>query len=82
MGRWILKASHHEPQFLAMKGCPFEYQRHGSPREVSPEDGERLYLNEGLLFAIFSMEMCRTVVSEVHSNHNPKKSGYLRHFFS
>ena len=57
---------HREPfsvrsQFLAMKGCPFEYQRHGSPREISPEDGERLYLNEGLVFAIFGVEACRAV---------------------
>jgi hypothetical protein len=28
------------------------------------------------------VEMCRGVVSKVHSNHNPKESGYLRHFFS
>jgi len=45
-----------------------------------PEDGKRLYLNEGLVFAIFGMEMCGTVVAEVHSNHNPKESSYLRHF--
>src|ERR1035437_3958505 len=63
-----------------MKGCPLKYQRHGPPREVSPEDGKRLYLNEGLVFAIFGMEMCGTVVSKVHSNHNPKESSYLRHF--
>ena len=42
---------------------------------------ERFYLNEGLAFAIFGVEMCRAVVSKVHSNHNPKESGYLRHFF-
>src|ERR1035437_10695940 len=60
-----------------MKGCPLEYQRHGSPREVAPEDGKRLYLNEGLVFAIFGMEMCGTVVSKVHSNHNPKESSYV-----
>src|ERR1039457_6000246 len=64
-----------------MKSCPFEYQRRGSPRQISPEDRERLYLNEGFVFAIFGMEMCRTVVVEVHSNHNPKESSYLRHFF-
>src|ERR1035437_6205091 len=63
-----------------MKGCPLEYQRHGSPREVSPEDGKRLYFNEGLVFAIFGMEMCGSVVSKVHSNHNPIESSYLRHF--
>src|ERR1035437_3546337 len=63
-----------------MKGCPLEYQRHGSSREVAPEDGKRLYLSEGLVFAIFGMEMCGTVVSKVHSNHNPKESSYLRHF--
>ena len=49
-------------QFLAMKGGPFEYQRHGSPREISPEDGERLYLDEGLVSAIFGMKMRRSVV--------------------
>ena len=64
-----------------MKGCPFEYQRHSSPRELAPKDGERFYLNEDLVFAIFSVEMCRAVVSKVHSNHNPKESGYFRHFF-
>src|SRR5471030_1838169 len=63
-----------------MKG-PFEYQRHGPPREISSEDGERLYLKEGLVFAIFGMEMWRTMVSEVHSNHNSKKPGDLGHFF-
>jgi hypothetical protein len=26
------------------------------------------------------MEMCGTVVSKVHSNHDPKESSYLRHF--
>jgi hypothetical protein len=45
-----------------MKGGPFEYQRHGSPREISPEDGERLYLDEGLVSAIFGMKMRRSVV--------------------
>ncbi len=65
-----------------MKGCPFEYQRHGSPREFAPQDGERLYLNKSLVFAIFGVEMRRAVVSKVHSNHNPKESGYLRHLFS
>ena len=40
-----------------MKGGPFEYQRHGSPRKISPEHGERLYLDEGLVFAIFGMKM-------------------------
>jgi hypothetical protein len=25
-----------DSQFLPMKGCPFEYQRHGSPWEISP----------------------------------------------
>ena len=65
-----------------MKGCPFEYQRHGSPWELSPEDGERLYLNKSLVFPIFGVEMRRAVISKVHPNHNPKKSGYLRHFFS
>lgn len=65
-----------------MKGCPFEYQRQGSSREFSPEDGERLYLDESFVFAIFGVEMCRTMVSKVHSNHNPKESGYFRHFFS
>src|ERR1035437_2519600 len=67
-----------------MKGCPFEYQRHGSPREISSEDGERLYLNEGLVFAIFGMEMRRTVVSEVMKYIRttiPKNSSYLGHFF-
>ena len=64
-----------------MKGCPFEYQRHGSPRELSPENGERVNLNESLVFAVFGVEMCRGVVSKVHSNHNPKESSYLRHFF-
>jgi hypothetical protein len=64
-----------------MKGCPFEHQRHGSPREFSPEDGERFYLNEGLEFAIFGVELRRAVISKVHPNHNPKKSSYLRHFF-
>ena len=64
-----------------MKSCPFEYQRHGSPREISPERRERLYLNEGLIFAIFGMEMCRTVITEVHSDHNPKETSYLGHFF-
>ena len=63
-----------------MQGRPFEYQRHGSPREVSPEDGERLYLNEGLVFAIFGMEVRRTVISKIYPNHNPKESTYLRHF--
>jgi hypothetical protein len=33
-------------------------------------------------FAIFGVEVCRAMVSKVHSNHNPKESGYLRHFFS
>jgi len=42
-----------------VKGCPFEYQCHGSPREISSEDGERLDLNESLVFAIFGMEMRR-----------------------
>jgi hypothetical protein len=28
------------------------------------------------------VEMRRAVISKVHLNHNPKKSGYLRHFFS
>src|ERR1017187_5712 len=65
-----------------MKGCPFEYQRHGSPRELSPENGERVNLNESIVFAIFGVEMCRAVVSKVHSKHNPQKTGYLRHFFS
>ena len=64
-----------------MKGCPFEYQRHGPPREVSPQDGERLYLNEGLIFAIFGMGMRGAVVAEVHSNHNPKESRHLGHSF-
>lgn len=41
-----------------MKGCPFEYQRHGSPRELSPENGERVNLNESLVFAVFGVEMC------------------------
>jgi len=41
-------------------------------REISSEDGERLDLNESLVFAIFGMEMRRTVVAKVHSNHNPK----------
>ena len=50
--------------------------------ELSPENGERVNLNESLVFAIFGVEMCRAVVSKVHSNHNPKESGYLRHFFS
>jgi hypothetical protein len=68
-------------QFLAMKGCPFEHQRHGSPREFSSEDGERFDLNEGLVFAIFGVEMCRAVISKVHSNHDPKESSYLMHFF-
>jgi hypothetical protein len=45
------------------------------------KDGERFYLNKDLLFVIFSVEMRRAVVSKVHSNHNPKESGYLRHFF-
>ena len=48
---------------------------------LAPQDGERFYLNEDLVFAIFSVEMCRAVVSKVHSSHNPKESGYLRHFF-
>ena len=64
-----------------MKGCPFEYQRHGSPREFSPENGERFYLNKGLVFTIFGMEMRRTVIAKVHSNHNPEESSYLRHYF-
>ena len=68
-------------QVLAMKGCPFEYQRHGSPRKFSPEDGKGFYLNEGLVFAIFGVEIRRAVVSKVHSNHNPKESGNLRYFF-
>ena len=63
-----------------MKGRPFEYQRHGSSRQLSPEDGERLYLNESLVFAIFGMEVRRTVISEIYSNHNPKESTYLGHF--
>jgi len=28
-------------QLLAMKRCPFEHQRHGSPREAATEDKER-----------------------------------------
>jgi len=48
---------------------------------LSPEDGERLYRDKSLVFAIFSVEMRRAVISKVHPNHNPKKSGYLRHFF-
>ena len=47
-----------------------------------PEDGERLYLNQGLVVAIFGVKMCGAVVAKVHSNHNPKESGYLRHFIS
>lgn len=64
-----------------MKRRPFEHQRHGSPREIASEDGERLYLNEGLVFAIFGVKMCRTVVCKVHSDHNPKESSHLGHFF-
>ena len=62
-----------------MKGGPLEYQRHGSPRQVAPEDGKRLDFNEGLVFAIFSMEMCGAVVPKIHSNHNSKESSYLGH---
>lgn len=57
---------HHEPvpNPLSVPGDEgLQYQRHGSPGELAPEDGERLYLNEGLVFAIFGMEMCGTVVS-------------------
>ena len=56
-------------QFLAMQGS-------------LPEDGERLDLNKSLVFLIFGVEMRRAVISKVHPNHDPKKSGYLRHFFT
>ena len=63
-----------------MERCPLEYQRRGSPREASPEDRKRLYINKGLIFAIFGVKICRIVIPEVHSNHDPKESGYLWHF--
>lgn len=55
-----------------MKGCPFKYQRHGSSRELSPEDGERLYLNKSLVFAIFGVEMRRAVISKVFEPQSQK----------
>ncbi len=65
-----------------MKRCPFEHQRHGSPREFSPDDGERLYLHESLVFAVLGVEMRGTVISEIHSNDNSKESRYFGHFVS
>jgi hypothetical protein len=46
-----------------------------------PEDGERLYLNQGLVVAIFGVKMCGAVVAKVHSNHNPEESSDLGLFF-
>jgi hypothetical protein len=66
---------------MSMKGCPFEDQRHGPPRKVSPKDGKRLNLNKGFIFSIFGMKMRRIVIVEVHPNHNPKESSYLGHSF-
>ena len=64
-----------------MKRGPFEDEGQGSPRQVTPEYGERLYFNEGLEFAILGVEMGRFVVIEVHPNHNPKESSHLGHSF-
>src|ERR1017187_9409317 len=44
---------------------------------VSPQYRKGLYGNQGFVFALFGMKMRRTLVSEVHSNHNHKESRHL-----
>ena len=80
-------ASHREPVPSPLsvpgdEGLPIRVPTPWLSSEVPPEDGERFDLNEGLIFTIFGVEMCGAVVVKVHSNHNPKESGYLRHSFS
>ena len=79
-------ASHREPvpsplSIPGDEGLPIRAPTPWLSWEFSPEDGERFDLNEGLVFAIFGVEMCRAVVSKVHSNHDPEESSYLRYFF-
>ena len=83
MGRSIPKAFHHEPvpsplSIPGDEGLPIRVPTPW-PSSGGLPSGERLYLNEGLVFAIFGMEMRGAVVAEVHSNHNPKESRHLGH---
>jgi hypothetical protein len=64
-----------------MKRSPLEHQRHRSPRQLTSEYRECIYFHEGFEFAVLCMKMGRFVIPEVHANHNPKESSYLRHSF-